>query len=224
MTVAARADVWLRRKGGRPDSWYYRKLRLLTRNEGEARSRAQLARDGRWPPAEHRAARAAAAAFRPPPPPAPELQPAPVGAGPPPPPVDWTGAAAAAGAEGAAFTPGADEAAADEAPEPQQISNEQLSLLVVALQSKALELYTRRKVFPGFVAPALAPELVSDLSTAYKAMFDYGGASLLLPPWVNGLVVPGISIAMTTAAMVQAFRDQALQQQAAAAAAEKADG
>ena len=136
------------------------------------------------------------------------------------PPPEWTGAAAAAGAEGAAFVAGgADAAVVDDEPDeaPPQISNEQLALLIVALQTKTIEIYTRRKVYPEFVAPGLAPELVADLATSYRSMFDYGGTALQLPPWVNGLVVPGISIVMTTIGMVQAFRDLALIQQKSAA-------
>ena len=230
--MAKQPDVWLRHKGKgkarRADSWYFRKTRLFTKDEEEARARAKLARAGKWPPPEQRAAHAMADAFRsaptapeppPPPPPVPQLQPVPEEAGPPfGAQVDWGGAAAAAGAE--TFD---SEGAGEAEPEaPPQISNEQLAQLVVSLQTKMIEIYTRKKVFKGFVAPGLHPELVGELVGNYKTVFDYAGTAVQLPPWVNGLVVPGVGIAVTTSAMVEAFRDAAEQQKKAAE--EKGEG
>src|SRR5438270_8172889 len=101
--MAKRADVWLRRKNGKPDSWYFRKLRLKTTDATEARRRWRLAQEGKWPPKEEQAAKVSAAAFTfdPPAPPASSPPPAAAAADPPkspepvqgewihPPPADW---------------------------------------------------------------------------------------------------------------------------------------
>jgi hypothetical protein len=217
-----RADVWLRKKtDGRPDSYFYRKLRLRTKDVVEAKRRARLAATGKWPPSEERAATVTAAAFAydppapapapPPPPPAAE-NPAPAASSytPPGPAPDWTAAAAAAGADASPADPVA-------APEPPpQISSEQLAELLVTLELAGAEIYTQQTIFPAFVAPAIAPEGRKILATAYCTMLDYGGAAIALPPWVNGLVIPGITVVVSSMAIVAGFRDEARAQKRAA--------
>jgi hypothetical protein len=229
MTRRARADVWLRKKtDGRPDSYFYRKLRLRTKDVVEAKRRARLAAAGKWPPSEESAAKVTAAAFAklglghpdaydppapapPPPPPAAE-NPASAASSytPPGPAPDWTAAAAAAGADA---TP-ADPVAAPEPPP--QISSEQLAELLVTLELAGAEIYTQQTTFPGFVAPEIAPEGRKILAAAYCTMLDYGGAAIALPPWVNGLVIPAITVVVSSMAIVAGFRDQALAQKRAA--------
>jgi hypothetical protein len=213
-----RADVWLRRKNGRSDSWYYRKLRLRTKDAVEARHRARLAQDGKWPPPHEAAAVVTGAAFQLPPapapaPPPPDPPPAPPGAADPPPPEpvqgEWTHAATGAAAEP---TPEAVKV------EP-EVSSEQLAELLVTIELKVAEVYTARKVYEGFVAPAIAPDGRALLVDAYRSILDYGGG-VALPPWVqrllHQLVVPAVTVVVSSQAIVAGFRDAALEQKRAA--------
>lgn len=213
-----RPDVWLRRKNGHPDSWYFRKLRLKTKDADEARQRARLSRAGKWPPKEEQAAKVTAEAFTFDPPPAPPASspsspppdPPPASSPPPQPsPGDWTTAAAAASSE-------ARSESAPPPPEPQQYSSEQLADLCVSLQLKATEIYAQQKYYEGFMAPAIAPEGRAMLSSSYRTIFDYAGAAAALPPWVNGLLVPGITVVISSLAIGAGFREIALKQKAEA--------
>ena len=210
--MARRPDVWLRRKEGRADSWYFRKLRLRTKDAVEARHRARLSGEGKWPPHEEKAAAVSAAAFSfdlpaPAPAPAPASSPAPETATPPPPiSGDWTHAATAAAA-------GAESAAPGDAPEPSpSVSSEALAEMLVSLELKAAEIYVQQKVYEPFVAPAIAAEGRAMLVGAYRSIIEYGGAAMALPPWVNGLVVPALTVVVSSMAIVAGFRDQALAQ------------
>jgi hypothetical protein len=205
----ARADVWLRRKNKRPDSWYYRKVRLRTKDANEARARARLVVVGKWPPRpdEPSAAEVTATAFAlPDPPPAPTPPPpAPTPPPPDPPPAapvtgDWTHAATAAAAESSPQDP------VD--PKPQH-SNEQLADLLVTAELTLAEVYVQKTVYEGFQAPEIAPAGRAILADAYKQMLDYGGAALALPPWVQGLVAPAVTVVVSTLAIVGGFREQA---------------
>lgn len=208
------ADVWLRFKGsgkGRyADSWYYRGRRLLTKDATEARARARLVDKGEWPPPDGRApVTAAAVAFSmPEPPPAPPESPPPA-ADPPPAPAagptvtgEWTHAATGAAAEGTA---------PPETPAP-EVSNEQLADFLVSLELTIVEIYTRKKIYEGFVAPEIAPAGRAMLAGSYKAILDYGGSQLQLPPWVQGLVVPGIAVVVSSQAIAAGFADAARDQ------------
>lgn len=207
-------DVWLRYKGKgkkrRPDSWYFgSKLRLRTKDAGQARERARLAQEGKWPPSDEKAAAVTAAAFAiaDPPPAAPSPSPAPPPAATP---VtgDWIHAATAAGAE--TLPP-------EDLPEPEpQISSEQLAELLVTVELAAAEIWTQQKVWEGFMAPAMPADGRAVLVGAYRQILDYGGAALALPPWldklIKGVVLPVGTLAVSTMAIVGGYRDQALKQ------------
>ncbi len=212
MAARRAPDVWLRRKGGKkngkPDSWYFRKVRLRTKDAVEARERARLVQLGTWPPPQEAAAVTAAAFAIPeppppapaPPPPAPPPSPAPA---PPPLTGDWTHAATGA----------ASEASPDEPIEAQpQVSSEQLAELLVTGELALAEMYVQRKVYKAFVAPEIAPEGRAMLVKAYRAILDYGGTTLVLPPWVQGVVVPSLTVVISSMAIVAGFRDSALEQ------------
>lgn len=214
-----RADVWLRRKGGRADSWYYKRTRLKTKNAVEARERARLVERGQWPPPEPAQVTAAAFALAPVPAPAPESPP-----GPPPPPPEpappapepvtgeWTHAAQGAAAESAPAPDGVPP------PAPDEPSSEQLAELLVEGELKLAEIYIQQTVYEPFIAPEIAPENPGRriLVGAYKQMIDYGGAVIQLPPWVKGLVVPALTVVVSSMAIVGGFRDSALRQKASA--------
>jgi hypothetical protein len=205
-----RADVWLRRKDGRPDSWYFRRTRLLTKHAGEARERARLVVAGQWPPPDP--ARMTAAAFAipaepaPPPPPAPSPSPA-AAPSPAAPPLlltgEWTHAATGAAAEASAP---ADEPAP---PPPPAASNEQLAELLVDAELTLAEIYVQQTVYPGFTALPIAAAGREILAGSYKTMLDYGGAALALPPWVQGLLAPAVTVLVSTLAIVGGWREQA---------------
>ena len=219
--AAKRADVWPRKKNGKLDSWYFRKLRLKTKDADEARRRARLSREGKWPPKEDKAAEVSAQAFTFDPPPAAPAPPPPPASSPTdpppaaPPPIsgEWTKAAAAASAE--TKTDGQAPP-----PQPEQLSSEQLADLVVSLQLKGTEVYVQQKYFEAFIAPQIAPEGRAILVGAYRQMFEYAGSAIQLPPWVNGLVVPALTVAVSSMAIVAGFREIALEQKQAAARTE----
>lgn len=213
-----RPDVWRRNKDGKFYSWYFRlngeQINLRTKDANEARARARLARAGQWPPPVEGAARVTAKAFEfspePPLPPSQAPPPSPPAAEPIPEPVtgEWTHAASAAGAETAPPL--------DDPPEPPQASSEELANALVEGQIWATGFYVQQKVWPDFVPPQIAPVGKAILVGAYKSMLDYGGNAIKLPPWVAGLVIPGLTVVTASVAMVQGFRELALEQKAKA--------
>jgi len=215
--AAKSRDVWLRYKGKgksrRPDSWYYgSKLRLRTKDAVQARERARLAQEGKWPPpSDEKAGDVTAAAFAiadPPPaapPPKPEPAPAPAAI-----PVtgDWIHAASAAGAE--TMPP-------PELPTPEpEVSSEQLAEMLVTLELTILEGYTRSKFYEGFAPPPMPDSGRALLVSSYRSILDYGGAALALPPWldklIKGVVFPGIALVASSKAIAEGYRDEALKQ------------
>jgi hypothetical protein len=214
------ADIYLRRKpNGKPDSYYFRRARLRTKNANEARDRARLVQEGKWdgkgePPSGKDAAKVTAAAFAIAPP-VPEPPPAPAAPPPEPPPApapepvtgDWTHAATGAAAETAPPAAG---------PIPEEPSSEQLAELLVVAELKVIEIYTQQTVYEPFIAPTIAEDGQKILIGAYKQMIDYGGAAIQLPPWVKGLVVPALTVVVSSIAIVGGFRDEALKQKAKA--------
>jgi hypothetical protein len=218
-----RPDVWPRYKTDRHgkrhfDSFYFQKLRLKTKDAGQARDRVRLHKAGKWPPKEEAPAAVTAEAFTFDPPPASSTPPSPPASSAPEPspapaqPItgDWTAAAAAASAE---TKDEPDQAPPAELP---QISSEQLADLVVSLELKGAEVYIQKKVYEAFVAPTIAPEGRAILTNAYRTIFDYGGAAVSLPPWVHGVVVPALTVVISSMAIVSGFRDAALEQKRSA--------
>lgn len=241
--MARTPDIWKRTRGGRLVSWYVtidgKRIALSTKDANEARRRAREALAGNWPPAEEAAADASADAFTlgarsqkafvageagsPPVAPGPAQTPesdrvaaaGPASSSPPPPP-EWTQAAAAAGAETTApplqaeVVNPVDEAAKRDA------ENLELAKLCVWAQLTAAAFYVRKKVWEGFTAPELPEEGKVQLAAPFKTMIDYGGAAIQLPPWVQCLVIPAITVIASTAGMAAVFADEARRQRAAA--------
>lgn len=246
----ARADIWLRKKTRRgkqvPDSWYYKTVRLRTQDANVAKQRARLALAGQWPPPEEAAAKTSANAFAlqaepaAPSPVPPEsgvaapsrFESAPVeseenqsAAGPPPSSdgQDWTTAAAAAGADAGAPPPLKPDVVNPEAEkEKRETENAQLARVIVEGQLWATTMFVKAKVWKGFSPPELDDGAKGMLAAPYATMLNYGGLSIVLPPWMTGLVIPGVTAIVGAVAMARAFADVAREQKAAAEGAARA--
>jgi len=119
--------------------------------------------------------------------------------------------------EEAATVAAAEETAggASDAPEPspapllEEPSVDELAELGVGAQVWLAAEYARRKVYRQFPTPQLPDEGKKQLAAQWKKILEYSGAAHLLPPWVTGLVIPGVVLLMTTQAMAQVFSEQA---------------
>lgn len=227
--MAARADIWLRKKNGKPDSWYFQKVRLRTKDAIEGRQRARLAKIGKWPPAEEAAAKASVESFSLPggiesvsqAPVAPLVSSSPPSAAPDqtPPPADgdWTNVAAAAAADASEpIKPDVVNHAAEQ--EARDASNAEVAKVILGMQLWATEQLIKSKVWKGFVAPSMPEDARAAMAQPYKTMLDYGGAAIKLPPWVQGLVIPAATALFTAAAVSRMWADMAREQKAHAEA------
>jgi hypothetical protein len=213
-------DIVARRKNGKLVCWYVmidgRRVALRTKDAVEARRRARLAREGKWPPPEEEAARVTDGAFsfvgHPAPvssgtPPSPQPAPEPAG--------DWTAAAAGASADAAppinpeVMPPGE---SAEEKRAKVEAAAAKLADLAVTAQIELTSILVRWKVYAGFRTPPLPDEGRAALAHEYKTMIDYGGAAIQLPPWVTGLVIPGLTLLGSAVAIGKGYGEIARKQ------------
>lgn len=239
--MAKRADIWPRwRKlaSGKKvlASWYAtvegRPVRLRTKDATVARQRMRDAFVGKWPPKEERAAQVTDEAFslratHAEPEPAPEVAPpvsqaaqfTPTGADPgaaaqTAPPSDWTQAAGAAATDASPpITPEVVSQGAEQAAREQE--NLMVAELLTTMQFWVCGVYAAAKAkHPEFVAPEVPAPVRAIVAGSYKQMLDYGGAAILLPPWVMGLVVPAATAIATGVGCARAWADLAREQKA----------
>lgn len=214
-------DIVARRKNGKLVTWYVtidgRRVALRTKDATEARRRARLARAGQWPPPEEAAARVSEGAFafggRPAPvqggtPPPPEPAPEPIG--------DWTQAAAGASADATTTPINPDVMPPGPSPEEAraeaEATNARLADFCVTAQIGITTWFVRRKVYAPFQPPPLPDDGRAVLAGEYKKMLDFGGAALLLPPWVTGFAIPAATILSAAVAIGAGYADIARKQ------------
>jgi hypothetical protein len=230
--------LWRKRRGKGGafyGSWYATfdgtDVNLLTANAELARQRLVEAlrgkRDG-WKTDAELAADALEAEISPTP--VEEPPPAPLNQGPPPappiqpdayhpppralPPVPEADARAEAEATNAAAAEsGGGE---DPLPPPPEVSDKELALLGVEAQLWVAQQYARNKVWKGYTAPQLPPEAKAPLAEQWEKILAYANIGARLPPWVTGVVIPGVMIVVATGALGQAFAEQAAEQKKAA--------
>ena len=239
--MAKVSDIWPRwrkLKTGKKvlACWYVtvdgRPVRLRTKDATVARQRARDARAGKWPPREEAAADATKEAFQ-----------LPVGVDERPahevptddspsvsaptsgtahsqtpvsPPSDWTQAAASASADASPpITPEVVDPAAEQAK--RSVENAQFARGLVETQLWATTALVRAKVYKAFQAPVLDAGAKQLLSQPYETMLNYGGLNLVMPPWVTGLLIPGITALVSAIGLGQAFAEVAREQKAHAA-------
>ena len=101
-------------------------------------------------------------------------------------------------------------------PPPPEVSNEELAALGVEAQLWVAQQYARSRVWQGYMAPQLPPEAKAPLAAQWEKLIAYANVGAMLPPWVVGLVIPGVTIVISTAALGQVFAEQAAQQKKAA--------
>lgn len=101
-------------------------------------------------------------------------------------------------------------------PPPPEVSNEELAALGVEAQLWVAQQYARSRVWKGYIAPQLPPEAKAPLAAQWEKLIAYANVGAMLPPWVVGLVIPGVTIVISTAALGQVFAEQAAQQKKAA--------
>jgi hypothetical protein len=231
--------LWRKNRGGKYyGSWLATldgtDLSLNTRDAELARKRLAEALRGKraWPSDAELAAAALEAEFEKP---APATEPPPVtpAAAPPPaapivpdaieppralPPMlsspEEARAEAEATNEAAAETGGA---CAGPLPPPPEVSNKELALLGVEAQLWMAQQYARSKVWKGYTAPQLPAEVKAPLAEQWEKILTYANVGAMLPPWVTGLVIPGVTLVVATATLGQMFAEQAAQQKKAAA-------
>lgn len=244
--MAKRADIWPRwrkLKTGKKvlACWYVtvdgRPVRLRTKDATVARQRARDALAGKWPPWEEAAATATQEAFQlpvgvdeepaheVPSGDAPAVSASTSGNASPQTPVsptsDWTQAAAGASADASPpITPEVVDPAAEQAK--RSVENAQFARGLVETQLWATAAIVRAKVYKAFQAPVLDDGAKQLLSQPYETLLNYGGLNLVMPPWVTGLLIPGITALVSAIGLGQAFAEVAREQKAAAAGAQKA--
>jgi hypothetical protein len=64
----------------------------------------------------------------------------------------------------------------------------------------------------------LPDESRAPLEAEFRKIIEYTGASMILPPWVTGLVIPGVTLAIASFAMAKGFAALAEEQRKAAGA------
>lgn len=133
----------------------------------------------------------------------------------PPPPSSEADARAEADATNAAAAETAGGADPPLPPAP-EISNKELALLGVEAQLWVAQQYARNKVWKGYTAPQLPPEAKAPLAAQWEKIITYADLGAKLPPWVTGLVIPGVTIVVATASLGQVFAEQAAEQKRAA--------
>jgi hypothetical protein len=101
-------------------------------------------------------------------------------------------------------------------PPPPEISNKELALLGVEAQLWVAQQYARSKVWKGYTAPQLPPEAKAPLAEQWEKIIAYSNLGAMLPPWVTGLVIPGVTIVVATASLGQVFAAHAAEQKRAA--------
>jgi hypothetical protein len=121
-----------------------------------------------------------------------------------PPPEGWADDVHTAGEAGAAK---AAAQAAEETPAepPHMPSDDEIAGLAVDGQMWVSTEWARYKVFPDFQPPPLPEEGRNRLAAQWKPIIRYTGLSMLLPPWVTQLVIPGVILLTTTVAMAKGF-------------------
>lgn len=238
--MAKRADIWPRwRKLANGKKvlacWYVtvdgRPVRLRTKDATVARQRARDALAGKWPPREEASADATVESFQiaagvdaerpyeiPAAPVTPtESSPASGAASaqtPVSPPSDWTQAAAGASADASppitpeVVNPGVEQAAREQ-------ENLMVAELLTTVQFWVCGVYAAAKTkFPDFVPPEVPGGARAIVVGSYKQMLDYGGAAILLPPWVMGVAVPAATVIATGVGVARAWADLAREQKA----------
>jgi hypothetical protein len=153
------------------------------------------------------------------PPPATNPAPAAPAALPPMPSTSDAQAEAAATAAAAAETtggPAAGDAPID--PDAVQITNEDLAKLGIEAQVALAAWRARSRVYQGFIPPPLPPEARAPLTEQWQKIITYANLGAVLPPWVTGLVIPGVTLVTATVAMAAAYEAIAEEQRKAAGA------
>jgi hypothetical protein len=122
----------------------------------------------------------------------------------------WTDDVRAAAAAG--------EAPEQKPPEPPPPSPDELAKLGVTGMIWGATFYARKTVYRGFVAPQVPAEGRVPLEAEFRKILEYTGAAMILPPWVTGLVIPGVTLAMAGFGMAMGFAALAEEQRKAAGA------
>jgi len=143
----------------------------------------------------------------PPPTPIPVIEPEPIPQEPRTDAGDWTADANDAATMGSPVSNGA----AEEPP-----SAEELAGLAVDLELWGAELYAKQTEWDRFVAPQLPAESKAELAKPWQKLIEYSGTAVMLPPWVTGLLIPGVTIVISTISLAKGFALAAREQKRAA--------